>query len=193
MFHTRSHNRQFALVIFAVFGFLVLALVLAGCATPGQPTGHVVTPAASQTPEALTEETPEPSPYAKFGETYTWADNVSITVNGPSPFVVSNTGIGTIIGQQDLAFVVTFFNGSENPIEVSSSYATASAGGKEASKIFDVGNAVGRIGETPSTSVLPGQSVEWVIGFSVADPNSIVFEIQPGFAYDKAIFTNVAA
>jgi hypothetical protein len=41
--------------------------------------------------------------------------------------------------------------------------------------------------------ILPGQALSWVENWSVADPNSIVLSIQPGFDYLEAIFTNVPA
>ena len=44
---------------------------------------------------------------------------------------------------------------------------------------------------SPSTVILPGQSVTWKEAWSVADPNSLTMQIAPSWDYENAVFTNI--
>lgn len=62
------------------------------------------------------------------------------------------------------------------------------SGSKESEEIFD--SAAGF--ETPTATVLPGKSLEWKIGFVVADPADMILTVDNLIAFDqdKVHFTN---
>lgn len=183
-----------ALAIPAILAFFVLLVaLLAGCA------GHAPIdrpkPAASAAEAPVAEvETPEPAVddmIAGFGEVFTYENEVSISVSAPTEFTPTEYAAGVTPGQVALLFTIVITNGTDAAIDPYA-YESLASGGAQASAIFDFGNETyGNIGETPQTSVLPGQTVQWLVGYSVADPASLTFEIAPGFEYQNVIYTNL--
>lgn len=43
---------------------------------------------------------------------------------------------------------------------------------------------------SPTTTVPAGRSVEFKLGFAVADPDDIIMDVTPGFEYDSATYTS---
>ena len=179
---------------------LIAALTLTGCtagagsSAPDKPAPVVTEPA----PEPSFAEPAEPAPEPEvddmilgFGEAMTWIDNVSLSVSAPAAFQASEYAAGVIDGQAQVVFTLVLTNNSDAVLEPST-YARVSSGGQEASQIFDSGNPAGEIGGSPSTAILPGQTVQWLAAFSVADPAAITFQVAPSFEYEDAIFTNIA-
>lgn len=120
----------------------------------------------------------------------TWADEVSLSVSAAAPFAPGEYAYGADQAH-NVVFTLVITNNSTEVLEPST-YARVSSGGAEASPIFDSGNPLGEIGSSPSTAILPGQTVQWLEAFSIADPASITFQISPSFDYEDAIFTNVS-
>jgi hypothetical protein len=169
----------------------VAALGLTGCggvdkAASPAPEASVAAPVSEQTPEPAVET---PSNVVEFGGVYTWENGVSISVSAPSEFVASEYAMGATPGQAQVVFTFVLTNGSTEPLEPMT-FPTAASGGTEAASIYDSGNPLGEIGSSPSTSVLPGKTVQWLVAYSVADINDIIVEVSPGFEYQNAIFTN---
>jgi len=177
--------------ILAIGAAGLLAFSLAGCATQSAMSPAPTKDAAASSPSATpTPEAPKPSGVSAFGDTFTWENGVAVTVSEPVPFTPGEYAAG-VDQTTNIVFTVTLTNGSDKNLEPMI-YDRVSSGGVEASSIFDSGNPVGDIGGSPSTVVLPGQSITWLEAYSVADAGTITFQTSPSsFKYEDAIFTNI--
>jgi hypothetical protein len=167
-----------------------LALMITACAptaTTSSPEASVAQP-PSQSP-APTEAKATDS-LKKFGEVMSWHDGVSISVSEPVPFEASTYAAGVVAGQTNVVYTLVMTNGTDKPIEPLVR-ASVSSGGAEASAIYDMGHALGDIGGSPTTIVLPGQTVKWLEAYSLVDPSAVTFQVSPTFMYDDAVFTNI--
>lgn len=175
------------LLLPAIIAILILgiAFLLAGC-TSATRSENASAPSAEA---PVVEEAPVDDGIAAFGEVFDYADGVSISVSEGVAFQPTDTNAGAVDGQTHLAFTIVLTNNTSDTIDPYT-YETVSSGGAEASSIFDMDNPIGDVGGSPMTSLLPGKSVSWIVGYSVADPADIVFEVAPGFEYDEVIFTN---
>ncbi|MDF2847576.1 MAG: hypothetical protein K0R97_1558, partial [Oerskovia sp.] len=69
-------------------------------------------------------------------------------------------------------------------------YVTVSSGGAEGSQVFDAAN---EISSTPSTSVLPGQSMTFPVVFGVTDPADLTMAVNVGaWEYDAVLFSTTS-
>lgn len=186
-----NHN-YIAALLFVILGFsLMIALTACGskesaAADPNASAATVEEP-AEQTPPAVNEF------IKQFGDVITYEDGVSISVSVPTPFTPSNLDYMPLAeGETPVVFKIVLTNNSTDVLEPGA-IAQANSGGKPATYIADVGNPeYGDLGLFPTTSVLPGQTLEWFTAFGVADVNDITLEITPApFEYDNAIFTNL--
>lgn len=187
-----NHN-YIAALLFVIIGFsLMIALAACGSKEPAaadpNASAATVEEPAEQTPPAVNEF------IKQFGDVITYEDGVSISVSVPTPFTPSNLDYMPLAeGETPVVFKVVLTNNSTDVLEPGA-IAQANSGGKPATYIADVGNPeYGDLGLFPTTSVLPGQTLEWFTAFGVADVNDITLEITPApFEYDNAIFTNIA-
>lgn len=120
-----------------------------------------------------------------FGEAATFENGLSISVSAPAAYAPSEWASGADL-PNNLAFTITITNGSDENFD-SYAYSTVTSGGQAGSHIFDSEN---NMSGSPSGVILPGQTITWTEAWSVADPNSIVFQIAPGWDYEEVIFTN---
>jgi len=136
-------------------------------------------------------EEPEPAPISNlaFGDTMIWEDNVEMTVSVPQGFTPTEFAAGATF-PNNIVFDITITNNSNANLEPLP-YSALSSGGQEGSRVFDSGNPAGEITGSPSTVILPGQSVTWKEAWSVADPNSLTMQIAPSWDYENAVFTNI--
>lgn len=166
--------------ILALFGFL---LALSGC------SGTSDYPVVKKTLDVVTSEE-KPWGLKTFGETETYPNDINISVSAPESFVPTDmafmNGEGT-----PLVFRFTLTNNSDDIFEPNTTYASLQSGGVEGAFVADTGNPVGQVGLQPTTALLPGQSVEWLMGFTVADPTNIVLQTSLGYQFKNVIFTNV--
>ena len=179
-----SDLKKIGIVLF-ILVLIVVALFATGCSTPA---------ASAPDPKASAAAAPEQEPVAEddgtyaFGETVTYEDGVSVSVSEPADYTPGELSAGAVAGQPTLAFKFVVTNNSEEPFDPSLVLATVASGGTEAAGVFDTENEVGF---PPMTKVLPGQTIEWVQAWSVADAASLTLELNVGFTHDAAIFTNV--
>ena len=146
---------------------------------PAEPSAEPEDPDAEPAPEA-----PVGGETAVFGETWEYTDGLAVTVAPPTPFEPSDSAFPSDGGAAHVLFEVTIANGSADPYEpllVSS----LQSGTSEGEQVFDSANG---LEGPPSTTVLPGREVTFVIGYAVADPEDLVLQITPGFIYAEAIF-----
>lgn len=164
--------------VFAI-AMLPIVLILSACSIQG--STHVDSKAtvahASSTQNPLTKG---------FGDVITYKDGVSVSVSKPVPYNPSASAGNGIAGQSDVVFTMVVTNHSKQNLEFTG-FPQATSGGKSAYDITDIGN---NVGNTPDSTLLPGQSITWLEAFSVADPSNITLEYSPSFVYDQAIFTS---
>lgn len=155
-----------------------------GGVSTGSGTSHSSTSpsAAAKAPVAKT---------AKFGQTYTWNDGLSITVSAPQPYTPSTYAAGTVSGEQNIVFTYTIKNGTKDTFDPTLAEANLNSGGVAASGITDIGGANGNVtGAAPQGKLLPGQSVSWKDAWAVKDPNDLTLTFTLNdFLHTDAIFT----
>lgn len=172
---------------------ILIALFFVGCATPAASSPDPAASAAVVEEPTQTPPAPDLSKVA-FGEVFTYEDGVSVSVSAPVAFVPSEWSSASTSPEdtQWYYFKIVLSNNSGADIDPYT-IESVSSGGKESPSVFDMGNEeVGAIGDIPTTSVQPGQTVEWLVGYGLSDPASITFDIQPGFQYEETTFTNIA-
>lgn len=183
-------NKKQSLIQFAVFLIAaIFVMILSGCGTKA---------AATPDPEAsvatsVEVQAPLPTPaytILEFGQVHSYVDGLSLSISAPAEFQPSAYSAGVVDGATNLVFTFVLTNNSNEVIEPSS-YTTASSGGIEASIIFDVGSDIGEIGMTPTTPLLPGQTVQWLEAWSVADPAGVTLSAHPTWKHDQVLFTNL--
>lgn len=172
---------------------VTLAVALTGCASQSgsvdsepQAGSNRPTDAAVEEPvEEPVEEAPQ-STTVKFGETYTYEDGVSITAGMPAPFQPGEYSL--VEGASNyLAFDLTIVNGSSVNVDPAMWFGTLQSGNVEAEKVYDSE----QLGDEPTTTLLPGREAAFKVGYAVADPADLVFEVTPGMIdYEAAIFTS---
>jgi hypothetical protein len=192
------HN-TLAIMLFLIVG-VVLMLALSACSTKS-PDAVKSDPKASSA--ADTQETPKETPtqtpppvddnVKNFGDVATYEDGVSISVALVGPFTPSETALPVGAGETPVVFKIVITNHSDKPLEPGA-MPQANSGGKPATYIADTGNKqYGDLGLFPTTTILPGQTLEWYTAFGVVDPANITLEITPApFDYANTIFTNAA-
>lgn len=187
---TTLKNHPYLAALVWIFAILLVMMLATGCTTKAS-SPSVDAPAAkpvAETPEAVEEPAVDPM-LVSFGEVFTWEDGVSMSVSAPTPFTPTEYAAGAVPGNTNLVFSVNVTNGSDTTYSPSI-WETVSSGGAEASMISDIDNPIGEISWGPTTAMLPGDTVTWLVAYSVADPAAILFETSPGFAYEYALFTN---
>lgn len=184
---TKKHSdlKKIGIVLFIAV-LVVIALFATACSTPAVSTPDPKASAAAAPEEAPSEEPVDDGVFA-FGETVTYADNLSISVSAPAAYIPSDTAAGMVDGQSYIFFEVVLTNNTGKTYEPMV-FNTASSGGVEASMISDVAQ---NVGFGPTTAVLDGQTIKWHEAYSVADAASITLQVSAGFEYDDAIFTNI--
>lgn len=178
----------------AVSAFALSAILLTGCSVAAESTPDPAASAAStpteDSAEPAAEETVNPL-IKPFGEIVTYEDGVSISVSPGASFTPGEYAQGAESGTP-LVFKVIITNNSDVTVEPAA-IPSATSGGQPATYIADVANPeYGDLGMFPTTTLLPGQTIEWYTAFAVADPADVTYQISPtSFDYDSAIFTTV--
>lgn len=183
-------TRPFVSATIWVFAVLAVMILLTACSTTAIAPPSATAPKAPAAEPVATQEVVEPEDYlVSFGEVFSWEDGISISVSEPTAFTPTQYAAGVVAGGTNVVFTIVLTNNSGKTYEPYV-YNTVSSGGAEASSVFDSGNPIGEIGWGPTTTMLDGDSVTWVVAYSVMDPAAIVFEASPGFEYKNVLFTN---
>ncbi len=125
---------------------------------------------------------------ALFGETLTRDDGLELTVSEPQPFTPSEWAAGGEGSAQHVRFEITITNGTAEKFDPSMIYPTVTSGGVEGEEVFDEG-----LDGAPMTTVLPGKSVTFPIGFGVEDAADVLMEIELDWEDEPALFATEAA
>lgn len=171
----------------AGLGLCLAALAMTACGVPAShsdsaPTG--VNAGSMDESAQASGSTSARGSDAAFGSAYTWDDGLSIEVGTPEAFTPSAYAAGTEGHDQFVTFTVRIVNGTSENWDPSMFYATLQSGNQEASRVFDSE----QLGDTPSTSLLPGREVEFTMAYGVNDPADLVMEVAPDFSYQNVIF-----
>lgn len=186
-------DRRFLVLAFIA---VLLMVVLSACSTSAVTAPDPNASAAvvdDSSADSSTESTPPPvnNLIKNFGEVVTYDSGLSISLSEPIPFTPGEYAAGVVEGQTPLVFKVVLTNNTSDAIDPYT-FVSVSSAGAESSTISDVQNPeYGDIGLPPTTKVLPGQTVEWYVGFSVADPSTITADVQTALELESAVFTNI--
>ena len=166
----------------------VAALSMAACSDGGTVEKGGAA-AASQSQEAKVSES-APAETAKasdpeFGDAYTWENGLKVAISTPKSFKPSEYASAEGEGKP-LVFTVTITNGTKEDFDPALFSTTASSDGAEATSIFDSAKGV----EPPMTSVKPGKTVTFKIGFTVLNAKDITMDVSPGFEYEAKTFVS---
>lgn len=121
-----------------------------------------------------------------FGDTFTYDDGVSISVDPPVSFSPSEFALFDEAPSY-VRFTITLVNDGTDSFDASGIYASAQSGESEAIYVYD--SEQGLEGP-PYTSLLPDRTVSWDVGFGVDDPEDVVLQISPSWDHEAAIFVS---
>lgn len=125
---------------------------------------------------------------APFGETLKRGDGLEVTVSAPESFTPGRYAAGGEGSAEHVRFEVTLKNGTDEAFDPSMLYATVTSGGVEGEEIFDDG-----LDGAPMTTLLPGKSVTYPVGFGVKDSSDVLMEIELDWVGETAIFGTKSA
>ncbi|CBT75432.1 MULTISPECIES: DUF4352 domain-containing protein [Glutamicibacter] len=163
-----------------------LALSLTACSGEIEKGGAEPAASSEATKESATTEQVET---LQFGDKYTWTNGVSMAISKPKKFELSEVG-KMVVTNEDANFVsfdVVVENGSEEDFDPVMIHFTASSDGEEAEAVFDTDN---KLDGPPQTTIKPGKSAKFKIGFGVADPKDITMDASAGMEYSTQTFAN---
>lgn len=156
--------------------------------TTPAPAPAETTPAPDPAP-APEEEVVAPAPESnepQFGETYTWDNGLSVKISQPRVFQPDRWAVGAEGPGTSVRFTITVTNGTDSRQDLSMDIITVQSGDTEAEQIYADG-----LDGSPSTTLLPGRTSTYDVGFHVKNVNDLVVEYQPGdWDLDSAIFTS---
>jgi hypothetical protein len=144
---------------------------------PQTTTRHQVT---TRQPQAKTKPKPKPTPRPgvdvplRFGQAFTWKPGITVKVGKPKPYHPSQyAAVGK--GKNHVAFLVTLVKKTGKTFDPTLIYMTMQSGNVEAQAIYDENG----VGDTPQTKLLDGREAQFKVGFTVKNPQDLVFEMSP--------------
>lgn len=158
------------------------ALTMTACGTPASHTDSA--PTGVNAGSAGGSETQGTD--TAFGTAYTWDDGLPVEVGAPEDYTPGEYAVGTEGFSQFVSFTIRIVNGTSKNWDPSLFYVTLQSGNQEASKVYDTE----QLGDSPTTTLLPGREVEYRIAFGVKDPADLVMEVAPDLSYSNVIFHN---
>jgi hypothetical protein len=151
--------------ILAATAAAALVVTLAACSQNSASSGESVK-AAAATPSATPTPTPSEDQFKVFPFGYLghYDDGVEVSVSAAAPFTPDQYASGATEAH-NVKFNVHVSNKGTKPIQNPVYSAALTSGGANASQVFD-----NSLTSPPATPLLPRQSVDFPIGFSVKDP-----------------------
>lgn len=125
---------------------------------------------------------------AKFGQTVTFPDGVSVTISEPKEYIVEDPELweGVVTTDDFVQFDIKIVNNSGAPFDPSMSMSSVQSGNTEGEGIFD-----DETDGAPETMLLDGREATYTETYGVSDPSDIVLQYSTGtYEYADAIFTN---
>jgi hypothetical protein len=174
----------------ATLGALAL-IALTGCAGTDSPPrdegdaprgSNADVPAAPKRPKPEPTE-PEDTGPARFGQSYTYTDGITVRVTKPKPYTPSEYAA---VGRgAPIMFDVILVNETRKPFDPSLALVSVQSGNREAEEIFDSEKG---LDGTPQTKVLPGREARYTVGFSVKNPDDLVVQVAPSFEHEESLW-----
>jgi hypothetical protein len=178
--------RKVSIFIAAMVAMFMLTLTACGTNTKATPDSSASAATSAESAKPASDVSKKNTVKA-FGAVSTYSDGVSISVGAPVEFIPTRNAAGVTPGQKAYQFQLVITNNTQEPIEPFT-YSEVSSGGVMASHIFD---SEAGLRNAPSATILPGQTIKWTEGFSLADPEKITFSVSPGSKYKNSVFTNI--
>lgn len=186
-------------IITAVAATTVLAFGVSACGSAEQQSPDHATPSPSADTASPSNDnnndandaTPEPTPEPQdmtvaFGQTQTWEDFVSVTVQNPTEFSRGEWTMGGEGYPHLVKFDVTVENGSDQPVDLSLfDYQVMSNGIVGETDVVDEDAGVDM---SPDASVMPGKSMTFTLGAGVKGLNNLSVLAAPNWDYEQLAF-----
>ncbi len=119
-----------------------------------------------------------------FGDTVTFEDGSTLTVEAPVKFRPKRFAAGGEAFPAHVKYKATFTNNTDEVFDPALSSGSVSSAGIEGDSVYQDGL------DAPDNPVLPGKSVTWWMGYGVQDPAETQLTMSLGFLdYEDAIFT----
>ncbi|MDQ3156216.1 MAG: hypothetical protein M3Q98_05775 [Actinomycetota bacterium] len=159
--------------LIAIFA-IALALGLAGCGSGGGVSNDPPKGSNASTDEEATGEATTEAPKAdpKFGQAFTYEDDLSIKVSTPEGYKPTSDAYVEKKWPHFVVFEVTLVNGTKGKIDPTGLYLTLQSNDVEAEQVFATGL------EAPETTVLPGRQVRFKAAFGVDNPDDLVMDVD---------------
>lgn len=147
-------------------------LTLTGCTSSegsgGSPSGSAkATVAAAPTQPAVGNDVGQ----KKFGESYTFADKVAVSVSAPEPYTPATKPETEFPAYKVVTVNVT--NGNVVALSTFNLTFSAKAGDKEATQLFDAGAQI----LATSRDIEPGKDATWKVLFGAPDDGTLMVSV----------------
>jgi hypothetical protein len=121
-----------------------------------------------------------------FGQTFTYADGLAVTVDQPTTYRSSSTAAGDV-NPHAYSVTVRITNNTGAAFDPVLLQVAMSTGGDQASQIYDSANDMG---DRPQNQLQPGRSLTYELAFSTtAASGEAQVDVVPSFSHDHAVFT----
>jgi hypothetical protein len=122
-----------------------------------------------------------------FGQTFTYADGLAVTVEQPTAFRASSTAAGDT-NPHAFSTTVRVTNNTGAAFDPTLLTVSMTTGGAPASAIVDTARGVD--GFAPQNQLQPGRSMTYEVAFSTtADSGEAQVDVVPSFQHEHAVFT----
>jgi hypothetical protein len=141
------------------------------------------TPAASGTPGTSDTSAPATSAVG-FGQTFTYADGLAVTVDLPTAYDPSSYAAGNT-NPHAFGVTVRVTNNTGQAFDPTLLSVAMSTAGAPASQVFD-----SEMGLPPQNQLQPGRSLTYDVAFSTTtDAGEAQVDVVPSFDHEHAVFT----
>jgi hypothetical protein len=119
-----------------------------------------------------------------FGDTVTFEDGSTLTVEAPTKLRLGKFSIGGEKFPAHVKYKATFTNNTDQVFDPTATSGSVTSAGVEGDSVYQDGL------DAPDNPVLPGKSVTWWMGYGVQDAADTQLTVSLGFLdYDDVIFT----
>lgn len=169
-----------------------LSLAACGGVTEAADSPDSTTPSSSSsndwTPEPYEDEAPAPTPDAPtvlgFGDEWKYEDGMSVKVTEPATFTPGEYSAGGEGFPSHVRFDITLTNNTSAAFDPTLAMDSVVSGGVEGDAVFDDG-----LEGSPMSTLLPGKSVTYSVGYGVQDATDVQIEVVPSWDHEPALFT----
>lgn len=127
-------------------------------------TGGPASPTSPEPTTSTSTETPEPEelPTLAFGQSFSWASGIKVTVAAPKPYTPKDTAESRKYGKEFVTFAVTVVNGSKQAYQARDLLFAAESGESSGRRWYDAD-----LPSPPEITLVPGQSATWTWAYGL--------------------------